>query len=371
MTRHLAVLAIAVATAACTPPAATVPSARTPASMFVDAREKGVPFEDPLALDDDMKAAVDSIIPKYEPEFMRVRNLATFIRTSLEFDYQSNLTLTAREAFHQRRGDCMAFTHLFVALARHLDIPAYFVHVDEVRNFYERRGSFFVSSHVAAGVGKGPTAIVIDFAKQIPDWKLSIYEATDDVGAIALYYNNVAVDEMLAGKMDEAEKLMRFLLSWQPKVPEIYNNLAVILNRRERYDESIAVVQKGLELFPGYEPLFTNGIRAAHGAKRPDLEQDLDRRGQALADKDPYFLFAEALRLFQDKRYKQSIEKFERATTAKPDSAVMWAWLSRAYIVTGNQKDAASAYARAKQIEPGAPAVKDLVSDFPELAVHD
>src|SRR3954462_14953565 len=121
----------------------------------------------------------------------------------------------------------MAYTNLFMALARSLGIDAYFVHVRDVQNYYEKAGWFFVSSHVAVGYGAGPNAEVIDFAKEISDWKLALYSRISDDAALALYYNNVAVDHMLTGRKDDAERLLRFWLKREPAVAELYNNLGV------------------------------------------------------------------------------------------------------------------------------------------------
>ena len=42
----------------------------------------------------------------------------------LGFQYQTQSSLTAERAFAARRGDCMSYSNLLVALARTLDVPA-------------------------------------------------------------------------------------------------------------------------------------------------------------------------------------------------------------------------------------------------------
>src|SRR6185369_3455943 len=211
----------------------------TPRALISGARERGIDLADPLALDADIVAEVRKHVREGGPSGERLRSLVRWLNESgrMNFQYTPSRSLTAREAFRERRGDCMAYTNLAVALARQLGIDAYFVHVTEVRNYYERAGWFFVSSHVAVGHGKGPTAVVFDFTKEIVDWRLSVYEAIDDGQALALYYNNVAVDAMMAGKSVTAERLLRFLLEREPGVAELHNNLGVLLNRRGRHEE--------------------------------------------------------------------------------------------------------------------------------------
>src|SRR5438477_8270217 len=111
------------------------------------------------------------------------------------------------------------------------------------------------------------------------------------------------MDMMLGGDLRRAEKIMQFLFKRQPKVPEIYNNLAVVLSREERWRDALVVLEDGMARFPRYEPLYTNGIRAAHGAGDDALEQRFEKIGLDLADNDPYFLFARGVKLYQDKNF--------------------------------------------------------------------
>ncbi len=279
-----------------------------------------------------------------------------------------NRSLTASEAFRERRGDCLAYTNLFVSLARHLGLDAYFVHVTEVRDYYERDGWFFVSSHVAVGQGAGPEAAVIDFTREITDWRLARYEAIDDGAALALYYNNVAVDLMTSGHTAEAERLFRFLVEREPGVVELHNNLGVLLNRTGRHAEALAALNRGIVRFPTYEPLYTNAIRAAHGLDRPDLGAWYERRGQQIAQSDPYFLFARAVTLFEQDRFTQAARQFERASAAKPDSPVILAWLARSYLSAGRRREGAEAFERAQKLAPAQPILERAARAVPGAA---
>src|SRR5262245_33495879 len=139
----------------------------TPAERIAEARGLGLHLDDPLEIDHDMKVAVEKAIGRHYPPADRLRYLARYLTGGgfVNFQYMGNQSFTAKQAFRERRGDCMAYANLFTTLARHLGIDTYFVHVREVQNFYERAGQFFVSSHVAVGYGQGPAAEVIDFSK--------------------------------------------------------------------------------------------------------------------------------------------------------------------------------------------------------------
>jgi tetratricopeptide (TPR) repeat protein len=286
----------------------------------------------------------------------------------INFQYLPDQSLTAQQAFHERRGDCMAYTNLFVALSRYLGVPTYFVHVRQTLSYYERRGSFFVSSHVAAGYRHGPNAIIVDFANQAPDWKLALYEAIDDTQALALYYNNVAVHHMTAGRIPQAEQLLTFFLERTPDVAELYNNYGVLLNRMRRYRDALAILRSGIEHFPDHHSLLTNGLWAARGAGRPDLMAEFQRRSRKLEQTDPFFLFALGLGFYENDRYTQAALELERARAAKPDSPVILAWLTRAYFAAGLRAAGVEAFKQVKALAPpGDKLTSDLEAQFPEL----
>ena len=350
-------------------PVVTTPRPPGAAQLLDEARADGLSIEDPLAIDDEMKAALDQAVSRVAVEDARLTALLRYLNdaTSLNFQYVSNHSLTARQAFRERRGDCMAYTNLFMAMSRYLGLATYFVHVREVRNFYEKDGSFFTSSHVAVGHGIGKDAMIFDLSNEISNWKLALYQAIDDGSALALYYNNVAVSQMVAGRTREAERLFSFWVERKPEVAELHNNFGVLLNRSGRHDEALRVLTAGMARFPAYEPLYTNGIQAARGAKQPDVVARLEQRGREIERNDPFFLFARALNLYQEDRYAQAALQFERARNAKPDSPIILAWLTRAYLQAGRREQGIEAFLRVKEMAPEARVLRELEAQFPEL----
>ncbi len=364
-----AALGVAALLPACAPPAARAPSI-TAAVMIAEGRAQGLDLEDPLELDASMVTEVAQAVGRSGTQEIRLRHLHRYLNDAgyVNFQYLPNRSLTARQAFRERRGDCIAYTHLFLALARQIGIPAYFVHVKQVKNYYERAGWSFVSSHVAVGAGQGPTAIVFDFSHEISDWWLSIYDTIDDSAALALFYNNVAVEQMIDGRRREAERLFRFLLARAPTVPELYNNLGVLLNRESRHADALDLLQAGMLRFPSYEPFFTNALTAARGAGRPDLVALLQKEGKSVEESDPFFLFAKGLSFYQDASFDLAASELARAHDAKKDSPVILAWLARAYLAADRRELGLEAFRRLQKTAPPGPRlVEDLQRQFPFL----
>jgi tetratricopeptide (TPR) repeat protein len=365
------VIAVAALTIACSPAATT--ARIDPARLLEEARAEGLPADDPLALDAEIKESVDAYVRASASTRERLRLVQDYLGSRIGFQYAPSRSLTARDAWRERRGDCVSYTSLFVALARHVGLRAYFVHVREVHEYYERAGRFFVSSHVAVGHGSGPEARVIDLSKDLSlwremgDWRLAAYRSIDDVDAVALYYSNIAVDWMLAGRIEDAERLLRFWRARAPRMVELHNNLGVALNRRGRHAEALAVLQGGIEAFPTFKPLYTNAILAARGARRIDVADALGRRGHELEHDDPFFLFARALNLFHSRAYGEAARELKRARSAAPESSVILAWLIRAYLLSGLREEGLEAFGEMRRLDPGGRLVRDLAAQFPEL----
>jgi Flp pilus assembly protein TadD len=367
---------------ACAPPSRPVAPTSTPkttakpaprrtptATLVEEARARGLDVEDPLTIDPSVLDDIDSTVGRWGDPHERLRRLIAYLNdeNSLGFQYAPNLSLTASQAFHERRGDCIAYTNLFIAISRYLGLPTYYVHVSEVLSHYEHRGLFFTSSHVAVGYGSGPQAVVVDFTKSTSDWKLAIYRAVDDATAAALYYNNLAVDAMMNGKLDEAEQMLRFLIEKKPLVEETYNNLGVVLNRKAKYQEALSVLQKGMSAFPSYKPLYTNGLVAARGAKRADLAKDFEQRGEEIETRNPYFLFARGMSFYQSGELGRAVDELTRAAQMKPNSAVIFAWLARAYLTAGRIEEGREAAEEVRKLAPDSKVLRDLKAEFPAV----
>jgi tetratricopeptide (TPR) repeat protein len=363
--------------AACVPPAdASKRSLVTVDSLIEQGRARGVPLENPFEIDDEIKAEVDKYVGLGGTPVERLRRIIRFMndRGYVNFHYASNLSLTAKESFRAKRGDCLSYTNLYLGIARHLKIPAYFVHVSEARNYYEREGFFFVSSHMAVGygggaigLGKDPYTMIVDFTQENSDWNLYLYQSIDDAKAVVLFYNNVAVDRMLEGDFQGAQDLLELLIDAKPDVREPYNNLAVLYLRQARYEEALEVLLKGLERHPGYQPYYTNAIQAARGARRPELAARFLEEGRRYADEDPFFLFNQGVTDFHKGAYGEAAEFFEAALKRQPQNPFLYAWLARVYMEEGQEQKGVKAFEEAQRLAPNHHMLEALREKYPVL----
>src|SRR5262245_36756239 len=105
-----------------------------------------------LALDDAMRDFVgERLLPVVNPT-ERMRELSRLLLESPEhaLQYQGDLTLSARELFRQRTGNCLSATALVVALAREAGLDAAFQDVPVVPSWHLSGTTFVVERHVNA-----------------------------------------------------------------------------------------------------------------------------------------------------------------------------------------------------------------------------
>jgi Flp pilus assembly protein TadD len=337
----------------------------------------GLNLGNPFELNEAIRLEVEKEVGLGGTPVERIRRIIRFLndRGYLNFRYEDNLSLTAVQAFEQKKGDCLSYTNLFMGISRHLKIPAYFVHVSEARNYYERGGIFFVSTHMAVGYGGGaiglgssPYTVIVDFTEESSDWRLWLYESIDDATAVALFYNNIAVDRMLAGDTSEAESMVRFLVSKRPRMKELQNNLGVILMRQGRFEEALALLREAIERFPSYQPLYTNAVQAARGARRPDVAQAVLEQGRKIAQEDPFFLFNEGVNAFHEGDNVLAESRFRAAIKRQSNNPFLYAWLSRVLLASGKEEDGVEAFRKAQEMAPNHRLLRSLRDDYPVLA---
>ncbi|HWL88753.1 MAG TPA: tetratricopeptide repeat protein [Polyangiaceae bacterium] len=336
--------------------------------LVAEARERGLRLEDPMQLSPDMEHDVDVAIDHRGEPRERLHKLIRHLNDrQIGFEHVHGVSLPVQRAYHERRGDCMSYAMLFVALSRHLGLDTHFVHASEVLAFYENGDTLYASSHIAVGFGKNPDDIVVDFANEYDDWHLASYRAIDDAAAVALYFNNLAAYELNDGHAAEAEKVLSFLVEKRPNLEELHNNLIVAYLRQKRGQEALGVANKAISLFPNYKPFYTNAILAAYDLGKLDLAHHYEARAQAIVANDPLYVFAQALELYRDAQYTRAAEEFERALSGRKDSIVINAWLVRAYLSAGNRQEGIQAFARIQKLAPEDRRLKELTGQFPEL----
>jgi Tfp pilus assembly protein PilF len=212
---------------------------------------------------------------------------------------------------------------------------------------------------------------VIDFGNtHSAPWRFALYDDVPDELAFVLFQNNVAVERMVSGEVVEAERILRFLLARSPDVPEVHNNLGLVLLQAGRVREAMDVLQAGVQHFPRFRALYANAVQAARRLGDVQLAESLQHRGRELLEDDPSWNFNEGLRSYQGHAFPEAAVRFEKALSADPDNVRLLAWTARAHLAAGQLRQGLEEVERIRSrpsSETQDSLLRDLQREFPQI----
>lgn len=203
-----------------------------PLSQAQDAPDL-IETEEVLAVSGEMAQFLDSNVHRKASSLAKLRELIDAIINEgtfgLEFD---GATRTASEMFRLRRGNCLSFSNMFLAMARYVGLEAHYQEVEIPPDWSFQNDFFLLNRHVNVSVDLGPNGHhVVDL--NIDDFTASYDTRTiSDERALAHYYNNMGVERMQAG--DTASALGYFRKAIEENDPNFspaWSNLGTLYSR--------------------------------------------------------------------------------------------------------------------------------------------
>ena len=288
--------------------------------LFAEPVETGsIPDPGMFELDDEMRAFVAEHVDGSRAGRERMRRLLSAMIESglMSLDYDDAKTKTARQTFHDRVGNCMSFTALFVALAREADLEVTFQTVEVPPIWYADSDLIILNNHVNALVKQSfGSRVVVDFNVTELKGDYETHEVSDEY-ALALYYNNVAMDALRKGDLEKSFRLLKKSIETYPDIAGNWANLGVIYSRSNEDDFAIAAYHKALDLDKSHRPSLTNlaSIYQSRGdAERAEYYARQVRRYQ---DQNPYYHYYQALAAYNNGDLGTAEERLVRAIDLK------------------------------------------------------
>ena len=270
-------------------------------------------------LDDDMRAFVDEYVRSDRANRNRLRRLLSgMVETGLmSLDYDDARTKTARETFHDRVGNCMSFTSLFVALAREANLDVTFQTVDVPPVWYTDSELVILNNHVNALVthtfGK---RTVVDFNVMEMKGDYDTRPVSDDY-ALALYFNNLAMDSLRADNHLQSFRLLKKSIETYPRIAGSWANLGVIYSRNGIEDHAIAAYEAALDIDKDHRPSLVN-LSALY--KRMGDTENAERYARVTKryqEQNPYYHYYHAIAAYNTGDLATASERLRRAIKLK------------------------------------------------------
>jgi Flp pilus assembly protein TadD len=310
-----------------------------------------LPDADILGLDADMRRLIAERVVTAGTSRWRLRAL---LRALLEDDgmfieYQER-TYTAAEAFRLRRANCLAFTNMFVALAREAGLTVHYQEVDIPPDWSVSGDVLVQSRHINTLIDTDEQGeLVVDF--NMADFRASYdRRVISDARARAHYYSNVGVERMGAGQPVLALQNFRKALAADPSFVPAWTNLAALYQRAGHGDWAEAAWRHALTIDPREFVAMSNLERLYRRTGRLVQADELQGRIKWHRRQNPYYRFQQAEAAFAAANYDEAIGHLRFAISRKENEDRFYALLGLAYLRRGDTSSAQRWIARAEEV---------------------
>jgi len=232
------------------------------------------------------------------------------------FVYEPTATHGAEETFRLRRGNCVSYTSLFVALGRAVGIPLRAALL--ARGEVERENDLVVvNNHMVAALREPDGVAIYDFARQ-GDRPISRLMVIDDVWLSAVYLNNRGIEKLRHGQVREATEDLEMAIRLAPGFTALYGNFGVARRMAEDPEGAFDAYRRALEIDPG-NPTILNNLANLYRSLGREEEAAAALKAADLSGATPFVLIARGdLELAQGKSRK-ALRLYRRAHRMAPD----------------------------------------------------
>jgi tetratricopeptide (TPR) repeat protein len=283
---------------------------------------------------------------------------------TFSFEYEKDSTFTSAEAFEARRGNCVSFTNLFIALGRSLgsDLRAALI---LTRGASEREGDLVITRQHMVAVRQKPgsfTTWVYDFYQTLeePSGPLVLL---DDFEVAGVRASNAGVAHLARGENAEARRQLELAVKLSPRLGDFWANLGLAAWRTGDGQAALAAYRRGLEVDSSSPALHQNLAAFYIGQGRPAEAR------AALAAIDPTraspyaFLVRGDLELAGG-NLEKAITNYRKAASADAKLAEPWLAIARAELARGRPAAARKALKKALKRDPKSTDARNLLDEM-------
>ncbi len=333
--------------------------------------------EIPFEIDDEIRALAVRVTENLRTDKEKMRAIIRAIRQhtggTISYDWLSNKT--AKNVFHEGRGNCLAYTNLFVGMSRAVGVDAVYVDVTTIEKVTKEAEVIVNSGHITGGIKDGPDLIFVDFTSN-PEREYAGAKIIDDFEAISNFYNNegflygyfaeALVDQGGFDPLAREIEMYELALSIRPNFNRARNNLGVAFKRRGFVDDAIEQYQLALDIEPDFTEARSNLASAYYSLG--DTEKAIQEFQLAARNdgSDAYVVYHLGVLHYHEGKYRAAADYFRKAISRDRQMADARFFLGETLLKLGDEDKAIREYERAIEIDPNyisARAKLDLLRD--------
>lgn len=319
---------------------------------------------DPLRMNSEMAKFLTKNVRTRLDRQARVQYLldAIFDQKALGITYGNQRTKTAIETFESGRGNCLSFTMLFVVMARHVGLAAYFQEVDEVVS-WDRRGEIVLTQqHMFAEVEFDNGAMQVDFLPGA-EKRYRRVRRVSDRRALAHFYNNLGVEALAADRPEDATAWIQQALEHETKFGPAWSNLGVIQRRKGDRAAAEQSYLRAIEVGPSEVAL--NNLSSLYlEAGRHSEAEPLMAKSKDYLQRNPYYHFRLSARARQEGKPETAVRHLRQALRRHDKEAAFHAALAEVLVELGEPKKAIDSFEDALRLADGDDEVAEEVAAY-------
>ncbi len=309
-----------------------------------------------LAVSDDMRRFLaEQVSDHAQSPLARQRLLmeAVFSQAGLDLTYDDSVTRTVSETFRDRRGNCLSFTLLYVALARELGLNVSYQEVSD--SLWHRQGDTILKrAHINVLAHLSGRRHIVDFEPGL-QFAAPRTRIVSEARALAHFYNNRGMELLLDGRVEEGVAWVRRATELDPRFVPAWSNLGVALRKSGRDSEAERAYRAALEMEPLNVQALSNLMSLMQRRQDADEAARLEKRLRQARRGDPYSQYEDGLAAERHGNLDQALRLFRRAVRLQPGDEMFHLAQFRVYYRLGDQRRAQEALVRAGELARAGP----------------
>ncbi|WP_286876093.1 hypothetical protein [Marinimicrobium sp. UBA4509] len=296
-----------------------------------------LPPYDLMTLSPMMRVVAEEVALQYRHPDQRAEALHRALLSSpmaggLGMRYTALNTTTAARAFERREVNCLSFTLMYVAMARHIGLNAEVndVQVPPVWDFRDGE-SFLLFRHVNAKVmlPRGEELVIdLEMERYSPVYEQKVI---GDRVVAAQFYNNLGMERVAAGDRRQGFLHLRRALQLDDRQSYLWNNLGTLYKRMGVNGAAEVAYRQGLTLAPGDLSLMSNLASLYEAEGETDKAAYFLERVRKHRNSNPYYLYSLAREQLANGDLAQAERYLEQAIARQAEEPRFYALAAEIY----------------------------------------
>ena len=281
-------------------------------------------------------------------------------RQTWAFEYDADRTFTATEAFTSRRGNCVSYANLFVALGRTLGIPLRAALLARRPSSGREGDLVLVYNHVVAVKVDGPVGTVYDFGS-VREGDVRLLAVMEDLAVAALAVSNRGIEAFRRNELGAARTDLEAALRLGPGLALLYANLGLVQHRQGNVAEALSTYRRGLEVSQ-HDPSILQNLAACYESEGRHAEARAALAAVDTGMASPHALIVLGDLALSERNVKAALGYYRNAARLAPASVDPLVGIAKAERSRGGESAARKALEKALKLEPDNAVLRALLA---------